>query len=451
MEEWKEYKLGDICTKIGSGATPKGGKEAYLGGDTSLIRSQNVLDFSFSWDGLAYIDDEQAAKLNGVIIERGDVLLNITGDSVARACIVPESALPARVNQHVSIIRGNTAIVLNDYILYFLQHKKPDLLSLSQGGATRNALTKGMIEDLQIPLPPLSKQAEIVRVLKSLDDKIEVNRRINDNLEQQAQALFKSWFVDFEPFRDQPFVESELGMIPEGWRVGRYEEIIETTISGDWGKEKPEGNYVHKVACIRGCDFQDIKNGLRGNTPERYILEKNYQSKHFHHNDVLVEISGGTQTVSTGRVCPISQLLIDKFNADIVCTNFCRVIRPIAAYAAYLYYSWLYKYNAKVMFGYENGTSGIKNFRIKDFISVEPVVIPPADLLGKFQQFVDSVQLQIQTRGSESSRLASLRDTLLPRLMSGELSVDGLKGQFAVSPGQRPGAKATSPGQRPGA
>ena len=291
-------------------------------------------------------------------------------------------------------------------------------------GTTVIGLRQPELLKCKINLPSLAEQQRIASILSSLDEKIEVNRRINDNLEQQAQALFKSWFVDFEPFRDQPFVESELGMIPEGWRVGRYEEIIEMTISGDWGKEKREGKYVHKVACIRGCDFQDIKNGLRGNTPERYILEKNYQSKHFHHNDVLVEISGGTQTVSTGRVCPVSQLLIDKFNADIVCTNFCRVIRPIAAYAAYLYYSWLYKYNGKVMFGYENGTSGIKNFRIKDFISVEPVVIPPADLLGKFQQFVDSVQLQIQTRGSESSRLAQLRDTLLPRLMSGELNVN---------------------------
>ena len=291
-------------------------------------------------------------------------------------------------------------------------------------GTTVIGLRQPELLKCKINLPSLAEQQRIASILSSLDEKIEVNRRINDNLEQQAQALFKSWFVDFEPFRDQPFVESELEMIPDGWRVGRYEEIIEMTISGDWGKEKREGKYVHKVACIRGCDFQDIKNGLRGNTPERYILEKNYQSKHFHHNDVLVEISGGTQTVSTGRVCPVSQLLIDKFNADIVCTNFCRVIRPIAAYAAYLYYSWLYKYNGKVMFGYENGTSGIKNFRIKDFISVEPVVIPPADLLGKFQQFVDSVQLQIQTRGSESSRLAQLRDTLLPRLMSGELNVN---------------------------
>ena len=120
MEEWKEYKLGEVCTKIGSGATPKGGKEAYLGGDTSLIRSQNVLDFSFSWDGLAFISDEQASKLNGVELERNDVLLNITGDSVARACIVPDKALPARVNQHVAIIRGIQSVVLNEYILYYL-------------------------------------------------------------------------------------------------------------------------------------------------------------------------------------------------------------------------------------------------------------------------------------------------------------------------------------------
>ncbi len=260
MEEWKEYKLGDVCTKIGSGATPKGGKEAYLGGNTSLIRSQNVLDFAFSWDGLAYIDDDQAAKLNGVEIEKGDVLLNITGDSVARVCIVPESALPARVNQHVSIVRGDTEVVLNDYIMYFLQYKKPYLLSLSQGGATRNALTKGMIEDLSIPLPPLSKQAEIVHVLKSLDDKIEVNRRINDNLEQQAQALFKSWFVDFEPFCNQPFEESELGMIPKGWSVRTAEGICSINIGKtpprkehEWFSECEEDNVWVSIADMGNC------------------------------------------------------------------------------------------------------------------------------------------------------------------------------------------------------
>ena len=123
MEEWKEYKLGEVCTKIGSGATPKGGKESYLGGNISLIRSQNVLDFTLSNDGLVYISDEQANKLKNVKVKENDVLLNITGDSVARACIVPNAILPARVNQHVAIIRGNESLILNKFILYALQYK----------------------------------------------------------------------------------------------------------------------------------------------------------------------------------------------------------------------------------------------------------------------------------------------------------------------------------------
>ena len=115
--EWMTVKLGDICTKIGSGATPTGGANAYKTEGISLIRSQNVLDFTFSADGLAFIDDNQAKKLNGVTVEYGDVLLNITGDSVARACIVPKNVLPARVNQHVSIIRVDKNKASNKFIV----------------------------------------------------------------------------------------------------------------------------------------------------------------------------------------------------------------------------------------------------------------------------------------------------------------------------------------------
>ena len=121
-------KLADICTKIGSGATPRGGKEAYCDKGISLVRSQNILDFTFSNDGLVFINDEQAAKLNNVEVFDEDVLLNITGDSVARACMMDSVFLPARVNQHVAIIRGKKDCVLNRYLLYFLQWKKEYLL-----------------------------------------------------------------------------------------------------------------------------------------------------------------------------------------------------------------------------------------------------------------------------------------------------------------------------------
>ena len=405
MEEWKEYKLGDICTKIGSGATPKGGKEAYLGGDTSLIRSQNVLDFSFSWDGLAYIDDEQAAKLNGVIIERGDVLLNITGDSVARACVVPESALPARVNQHVSIIRGNTAIVLNDYILYFLQYKKPDLLSLSQGGATRNALTKGMIEDLQIPLPPLSKQAEIVRVLKSFDDKIEVNRRINDNLEQQAQALFKSWFVDFEPFRDQPFVESELGMIPQGWKVIQLIDIAEISKNSINPQKQPQTIFNH----------YSIPAFDEGMNPEIQLGE-DIKSNKF---------------VITNKITLFSKLnprikrvwYVDKLNSNSICsTEFVPYKAKDESQSSFLYSlinsQGFYDYVMSMV----NGATG-SHQRFHPEESLNYNIAFNYEYVSKYCEVMSPIIYQMLDNREESRRLAELRDTLLPRLMSGEIKV----------------------------
>lgn len=407
MEEWKEHKLGDICTKIGSGATPKGGKEAYLGGDTSLIRSQNVLDFSFSWDGLAYIDDEQAAKLNGVIIERGDVLLNITGDSVARACIVPESALPARVNQHVSIIRGNTAIVLNDYILYFLQYKKPDLLSLSQGGATRNALTKGMIEDLLIPLPPLSKQAEIVRVLKSLDDKIEVNRRINDNLEQQAQALFKSWFVDFEPFKDGEFEETELGLSPKGWDVVSLSAIADYINGLAMQKYRP-------VEGEKGLPVLKIKELGQGNTDdsselcspsligEKYIIDD---------GDIIFSWSGTLMVkVWCGGKCGLNQHLF--------------VVEP-KDYPHWFVYQWT-KYHLDNFIHIAKDKAVTMGHIKRGELDKAKVVVPDGTSMATIDSMMKPLHSQIIANRIESRLLAELRDTLLPRLMLGELKVNDL-------------------------
>ena len=189
-------KLADICQKIGSGATPRGGKEAYRAEGIALVRSQNVLDFSFSSDGLAYINDEQADKLRNVELQSGDVLLNITGDSVARACLMDDDYLPGRVNQHVAIIRVDESKAVNSYLLYYLQWRKSHLLQLASAGATRNALTKGMIEQLEIDLPSLDEQRKVVGILGSIQNKIKLNHEINDNLEQQAATYFQELFIN---------------------------------------------------------------------------------------------------------------------------------------------------------------------------------------------------------------------------------------------------------------
>ena len=153
---WTVKTLRDVTTKIGSGATPRGGKDAYKSEGINLIRSLNIYDYHFEFSNLAFIDENQASKLDNVIVEEDDVLLNITGASVARCALVPNYLLPARVNQHVAIVRADPAKVSPFYILDTINsdQRKHQLLTLAQGGATREALTKDTISDFEIALPP---------------------------------------------------------------------------------------------------------------------------------------------------------------------------------------------------------------------------------------------------------------------------------------------------------
>lgn len=430
MSEWKttKYKIGDIISDISMG--PFGSdirKEVYTDSGIPVLNGSNLQGFKLKEDSFGYVTEEKANALKKANAHRGDIVITHRG-TIGQIVYIPQNSKFDRyvISQSQFRITCNEEFVIPEYLAYYFHTKVGQYKLLSnavQVGVPALARASTTFRLLDVDLPSVGVQKEIMSIILNLDDKIAVNKKICENLEAQAQALFKHWFIDFAPFKDGKFVESELGMIPEGWRVGTYQEIIDDIISGDWGKESYDGNYTHKVACIRGCDFQDVKMGLRGKTPERYILEKNYSSKHFIDKDVLVEISGGTATVSTGRICPISQLLIDKYNGDIVCTNFCRLVRPSIGYSSYLYYSWKYKYDKKVMFGFENGTSGLKNFSIKDFITRVPLIIPCLKDLLVFEDMIEHIHTQIQNCGSESARLAELRDTLLPKLMSGQIKV----------------------------
>ena len=169
---WETTKLKDITTKIGSGATPKGGNQSYKNEGISLIRSLNVHNGSFKYEDLAHIDEQQAHQLNNVIVEENDVLFNITGASVARCCIVPFDVLPARVNQHVSILRPKKEIVNHVYLCYYLisPNSQNALLVMSKSNAaTREALPKSMMEKYSICVPPLSLQQEFAEKVEAIE------------------------------------------------------------------------------------------------------------------------------------------------------------------------------------------------------------------------------------------------------------------------------------------
>jgi type I restriction enzyme S subunit len=188
---WEITPLKRITTKIGSGATPRGGKEAYKSSGITLIRSLNIYDYQFDHDGLAYIDADQAAQLDNVVVEKRDILLNITGASVARCCMVPSYLLPARVNQHVAIIRVNTKTCDPFYVLNTINNErhKRQILALAQGGATREALTKDTISNYEIVLPPLKILKAYSEVVTSLFDQRELLQRKNNCLRTTRDVL----------------------------------------------------------------------------------------------------------------------------------------------------------------------------------------------------------------------------------------------------------------------
>ena len=401
--EWKEVRLGDVCSKIGSGATPSGGKEAYKGGDYHLIRSQNVLDFAFSKDGLASINDEQVNKLKNVEIIQGDVLLNITGDSVARCCIVPSEILPARVNQHVAIIRPRKEELDNHYLLYYLQYYKRQLLQIASAGATRNAITKAMIENLILPCPKsLDDQRRIASILSSLDRKIELNNKINADLEEMAQAIFKNWFVDFEPFKDGKFVDSELGMIPEGWKVGTLGDITK-----------------NKSAKVK--ERNDVKV-LSPVTTGELVLSEEYFTKQVFSSSIAKYkiVNKGDFAYNPARV-NIGSLGRNEFDFDGCVSPVYVVFSVLDGYENY------FDLFRKTDFFKDSVASlaigGVRQSLSYDDLSSIEVIIPSENAVEEFNNLYNQMKKTIKANKQESSHLSLLRDTLLPRLMSGELEI----------------------------
>ena len=390
------------------------------------------MDMDFSTENLAFINDNQAEKLNNVIVEKNDILLNITGDSIARCTVVPEEILPARVNQHVSIIRCKNTEE-SKYVMYYLQYMKKYLLQISKVGGTRNALTKEAIGKLPIKISDDCNK--ISKILDNIDQKIQINNQINQELEAMAKTLYDYWFVQFD-FPDQngkPYKSSGGKMvynpelkreIPEGWGVTTFSSWISDNKTGDWGKETSEGNYKLEVDCIRGADI----NGLSGNgkidMPTRFILEKN-KNKLLTDFDIVIEISGGSPTQSTGRIVGISENVLNRFELPLICSNFCKAVSLNEQETFYNFlYEWKNLYDNGVLFSWEGKTSGIKNLLFDSFVTNYHIAQPPIDLMKQFFDYASSVDKKIQLLLKQNQELTQLRDWLLPMLMNGQVKVE---------------------------
>lgn len=195
-KNWREATISDVTSKVGSGATPRGGSSVYTNNGIPLVRSQNVLDNSFSNAGLAFLSDQSASSLKNVELRANDVLLNITGDSILRCCLLPNVMIGGRVNQHVAIIRASDAVIPLYLQKWLVQDWFKDFMLSHSAGATRKAITKGQILSFPIALPPLPEQRRIAEVLGALDDKIESNQAVATRAEQLIDEIAKQMATD---------------------------------------------------------------------------------------------------------------------------------------------------------------------------------------------------------------------------------------------------------------
>lgn len=381
MEEWKEYKLGKIAEfrtgKLNSNAAVKNGKYPFF---TCAPETYYINDYAF---------DQKAILLAGNNAEGNFNIKYYEGKFNAYQRTYVINPISKDVNIH--------------YLFYALQLCLQQFKTLSQGTSTKFLTTK-ILNDFCISVPSSKSQETIVKIIKSLDDKIEVNRRINENLEQQAQALFKSWFVDFEPFKDGEFVESELGMIPKGWQVTTLTSIANYLNGLAMQKFRPVG----EDKGIPVLKIKELGQGTCDSSSDRCSSQIDEQYK-VNDGDIIFSWSGTLLVDSwCGGVCGLNQHLFKVTSKE---------------FPKWFYYMWTKEHLNNFIHIAKDKAVTMGHIK-RGHLEEAKVLVPPQDVFGDMTKTMQPIIEEIIGKKIENRKLAQLRDTLLPRLMSGELNVN---------------------------
>lgn len=398
VEEWKEYKLGDYCD-FQNGYAFKS-SEFKTNGEYKIVKIKELKDGLVKFfDDSASVDIHDIKEFEKYKIYRNDVLFALTGDPVSKPnplswvgrVSIYRSDENALLNQRTCKIKKSDEID-NQFLYYYFRQWENfyALASKATGSASQANISTNTIVDTIIKLPPLPTQQKIAAILSSLDDKIELNNKINTNLEQQAQALFKNWFVDFEPFG---------GKMLEGWNVGKLSEIAEITMG-----QSPDGKSYNEDG-IGTVFYQGrAEFGTRFPTRRLFTTEPKRIAKKF---DTLMSVRapvGDTNIANEG--CCIGRGLAAIHSKD--------------KHQSFVHYTVLSLRSQLDVFNGEGTVFGCIN---RDSLNNMEVVIPAKDDLDKLEKIVASLDADIYNRSEENGRLKIIRDTLLPKLMNREIEV----------------------------
>ena len=401
MSEWNKVKLKDILSPKGYIRGPFGSalKRGEMQSSGIPVYEQEhaineIRHFRY------FIDEKKYDKLRRFTVVENDIIISCSG-TVGRISVIKKSDPKGIISQALLILRSNPDIINVDYLKYFLRSKigQNALLERSNGSVQVNICKREIIEEIPIPLPALNVQRNIVKVLSSFDDKIELNAKINHDLEEQAKAIFKSWFVDFEPFQNGKFIDSEWGKIPEGWRFGTLNEIADITMG-----QSPKGASYNEAGV--GTVFYQGRAEFTNRFPTRRLFTtepKRFASA----KDILLSVRApvGDMNIANEKCC---------------------IGRGLAAiHAKKEFFSFVFytMQNLKPELDKYNGEGTVFGCINKDALNTLKVLVSPEDIISNFEKIVSLLDIQYLVNVEENMRLSLLRDSLLPKLMSGEIDV----------------------------
>lgn len=424
MSEWKTYKLGDLGFFFGGVTSIK--KEDY-GHGTPFLPYKNVYKNS-----KVNVNELELMNVRQLDLDRrsgvyGDIFFTAsseTPDEVAMSSVLLDEVENLTFNGFCKRFRLNDFnTLLPEYARYLFRDIsfRREVYQLATGDIRFN-ISQESLANIEITIPDLPTQKQIAQILSSLDDKIELNLQMNQTLEAIAQAIFKEWFVNFNfPGFDGELVDG----LPKGWKQESIGDLFQYTIGGDWGKEDFSAEFSINSYIIRGTDFDRILNGNIESVPNRFIKQSNFLKRKIENGDILLEISGGSKDQPTGRTILFTDELLQQFNSPVVPASFCRLIRPKDFnHSLFLDIFFKYFYQIGGTWEYQNQSTGISNFQFVFFSENKKVALPESkNLISKFSEIIKPIRKRIDENTLQIRTLTQIRDTLLPKLMSGQLEV----------------------------
>lgn len=399
MEEWKIIKACDYCYNVTDG-THDSPKQKEVG--KHLITSKHIKENRIDFENAYKISEEDYKKIiSRSKVDQWDILISMIGAYCGFCCIESSTQTDYAI-KNVGLFKIGNEIKCRWLYYYLTSPQGKEQLSILRSGSSQPYIPLGALRNLDIPVPSTQYMELTISILKSLDDKIELNRRINENLEQQAQALFKSWFIDFEPFKDGLFVDSELGMIPEGWKVVELKDV--TTLVTEKVKQRTHIKVLSPISTGELVLSESyFTKQVYSQNIEKYIIVKPMQ---FAYNPARVNIGsiGMNSYDFDGCVSPVYVVFECEKNYQYFFDCFRKTSQ----------------FKEEVISRAIGGVRQSLNY--KDF-SLIKITYPPDHIIDNFNDIYLSLLKLKRFVEKESQKLSQLRDTLLPRLMSGELEI----------------------------